>query len=375
MSVLTGCGLSIQIKPRLIGSAKTFNMHLQNEVESYGHVVNCSGGYISASMSIKVDEIDSEDMLANMIGSHVVVMDENLVPCWEGIINEISGAVGLRQIRIGPLIDIANRVIGVYNSETTSKQAITAVANDTISQGLYGIWYRAVSCGSTTATNAAQSRSTFLQDNSYPCHTDDIGASTAPAINISCVGYGALLAYPYIKTGTSWTLREKIIDVLALEPNAIFSTNYDLIEANTLSVTKGETQYRGGDAIIKELVGWGGPSSDYDRRIWGIYADRQMIYETAPTSIEYLCYLRQGTLNVMTTSQVLVQPWAVLPGKWAKFGDFLVNAAPDADMRNDLRLTFIEGVTFTAPQGIQISGTRLDRFQQLQARQNMLKGV
>lgn len=101
-------------------------------------------------------------------------------------------------------------------------------------------------------------------------------------------GYVDFLEFPYENTGaTTYTTREKIIDVLEAEPNTIFSTEYSFIETNTLSVFEEETNNNSGQQIIKSLASLGGDSNN-NRRIYGIKEDRTFFIEELPTTVTYL---------------------------------------------------------------------------------------
>ena len=119
----------------------------------------------------------------------------------------------------------------------------------------------------------------------------------------------------------------------------------------------------------------GGPGTDNERRTWGIYTNRQMVYATIPTDVAYLMYLSEGPQQIRTLSGIYVPPYNILPGRWLQFADLLPNAPAVTDMRQDMRMMFIESVTYTAPMGLSLQGGQTDRLPQLLARTQMLRGV
>lgn len=107
-------------------------------------------------------------------------------------------------------------------------------------------------------------------------------------VSLECVGYITYLEYVYTNTATSsYTLREKVIDVLVAEPNGVISTDYAYIETNTLSVFEEETGNKSGLQIIKDLIALGGDSNN-NRRIFGLREGRKLFIEEIASDIEYL---------------------------------------------------------------------------------------
>jgi hypothetical protein len=79
--------------------------------------------------------------------------------------------------------------------------------------------------------------------------------------------------------------------------------------------------------------------------------------------------------QIRTPAGVHVAPWNVLPGRWLQFADLLPDAPAVTNPYQDMRLMFIESVTYTAPRGLAMQGGRTDRLPQLLARQNMIRGI
>ncbi len=352
---------------RKIGFNDGTDVALNDELQSYSHVIQAAGGYATASFTMALDREGIEDWLINGVGRHVVVYDRDLSVIWEGFINDISVNIGDFSLRRGPMTEVANRAVVIYSDDTTNEQDTTPVANDLVSQAMYGIYSRVLSAGQLSAANALKARGTYLKENAWPAPNHDVSQSSGFSVTANCVGYSAMLSFPYTEVGAVWTVREKIINVLESEPNTIFSTNYGLIEENTLPVLRTEDQNQTGDSVMATLIGLGG-SGDDNRRIWGIYRDRQLSYVVVPTVPEYEISLNNGLQHITSTSGDRIEPGNILPGKWMKINDLLSAQGVMADITRDMRAMFIETVTFTAPYALSLQGGKTSKLPQMLAK-------
>jgi len=176
------------------------------------------------------------------------------------------------------------------------------------------------------------------------------------------LGYYSMLAFPYLfLVDSSTTAREKIIDVLEQEPNAIFSTNYLKIETNTLSVFTLEKDFPQGTEVIKAIIDAGGDSNN-NRRIFGVEGDRQFFVYEIPNSVKYSTRIRSQT-NELKEGETTVQPIDIKPGQWVRIDDFLLGIG-SGTLREDPRMVFIETVDYTYPFGYSITGGKTDTLPQ-----------
>jgi hypothetical protein len=157
---------------------------------------------------------------------------------------------------------------------------------------------------------------------------------------------------------------EKIIAVLQATPNlAWLAYDTDNVDPNTVQVHHYEDGFNLAWAIIKDIVARGGTTNE--RWIFGIYNDLEAHYEAAPTDVEYVQRLSDPKVRIETTSGGEVYPWNVKPGKWLEFPDFLIGKTQPAELREDARMLFIEGITYRAPYTLEIRGGDVDRLSQL----------
>lgn len=148
------------------------------------------------------------------------------------------------------------------------------------------------------------------------------------------------------------------------------------IEENNFLTPKVENRNRFAFDILKELVALGNDTDDR-RRLLGVYADLVARYETQSDEITYHHLLSDPLQAVTTPEGAIVYPWDVQPGKWLFVPDFLVGRATAAsdDLGDDPRNLFIEGVTYTSPWGLSVSGGSDDRLSQLLAKLTYTGGI
>jgi hypothetical protein len=333
--------------------------------DSYTDITQALGGYDSATITMRGSRGNIESWLDKGLGRHIEVFSPSGVKRWEGLVDEISASMGALSITRGPMLNIANKIKVRYSDYTTNVSASTATASNTVSQGLYGTRYKILSAGKCSSATAIRIRDAYLLENAWPESNQTIAKGGDLTLTLTCKGYRYLLDYPYNEATTAaYTLREKLIDVVAGVPTSgIFSANTSQIGANTLSVNQLENTDKLGWDIIKELVAMGG-SADNTRAIFGIYNDRVPYYSAIPLSAEYQMRLSDIGINIMSNVGGRVDPWKVVPGKWIEFVDFMAGSVYSATLRQNPRYMFIESVTFTAPSEVSFTGGKTDQLPQ-----------
>lgn len=356
---------------------------LTDELDGYSHETRAAGGYWSAS--IRVSDVQSrlEDWISAGLMRHIVTYSTGLEVVWEGFVNRISVNFGSFSYQIGPLLDIGNRVRVVYSVIDTSVEpptlgvrAVTANANGTTSQALYGIIEKVLSTGGSTATEAAQNRDTWLAENAMPPVSIDLNLSggSEPSLALDCLGYWHLFgAYTYTNTGVTGTenLSTKIQNIINADPNSLFSTDFSRITTNTLQVKQYENDDKTAEALLKALNSLGDTSDN--RYTIGVYQNRQLWYQAAPTTVEYLKRITVSD-DFTTPTGATVRPSSVLPGRWVLVPDFLVGRTqPNSRtiLNDDPRAGFIEVVRFDAPREVRVSGGKLSQLDQALAKQGL----
>lgn len=378
-------GITVAISTPAAIATPQWIMDLRDNLTGYNHQIAAIGGYASATIAVRDNLANLEAWIADGLGRHVEVYSPNTDLIWEGFVNVMRLNVGGSTIERGPLMDIANRVSVMYTpiiDPTTDPPSLgtkteTTIANNTASQTKYGILERVLSSGNLLddgVTNDAEYvRDLFLAENKEARNSNEIslapGGSGDVTLTLDCRGYFDWLnAYVY-NDGThnfSVQIDDKLGYVLTADPNALFSTAYDWLDANA-ALTQGlEDENRTAMTVIKELLALGDINDN--RYLFGFYGGIKPKYNVVPTSIEYYYYRHSKAQSIETPSGERVRPWDVLPGKWVLIPDLMAGHAYQDNLRLDPRTLFIENVNYNAPYGVNLQGSPILNLPQMLAR-------
>lgn len=354
--------------------------------DKWTHTSQADGGFWSARLVLSADHLAAEDWLANGLARHVEARSGGMI-VWEGFANLISIRVGAATVSIGPLSDLANKVKASYRTISInvtppipSYPAATAFAEDDNSQERYGILEAYLSLGETTSSLATQARDVYLSEHTNPRPTSDIAISGGSPVQIEVdfLGYVHYLKrYAYNQTASSSaiTIPAKIQAILAANPNAgFFSANYGRWASNATPVTQYENDNQMALEIINDHVAKGDSSNN--RYLFGVYGNAETRYEIVPSgssqaNVSYYHIYREGAYALTDAGGAPIPAWEMLPGKWIQRPDFLIGRDARPSILEDLRSEFIESLTFTTPDQININGNRVYRLPQLLARMGL----
>jgi len=346
---------------------------LGTRVEMYEHTLSVNNGYFRARFVIKDDVLELERWM-DRIGYHVEVSGSGLDLIWEGFVNRIALNIGPVSFTRGPLTDVGNKVAVVYSElDTTADEPVFGMrqkspyVEDSTSQDTYGVIEKIISVGGARPVNARQVRDTWLTENAEPMTTQEFNnqAHAEPSVTVECVGYWWFLkAFTWNQIANSGTrgISDQVQDVLAGDPNGLFSTDYSQIESNTLAIKRYTDEDNTAWDWLIGLVAHGDVNDN--RYIFGIYANRRAVYAQQESSIEYVQRLSEARYQVDTLRGIEVKPWNVVPAKWLFYPDFLRGEVIHTTMRLDPRYEFIEQVIYTAPEGLRHYGGRSDTLPQ-----------
>ena len=292
----------------------------------------------------------------------------------------------------GPLMAVANRASVVYTpilDATTlppikGTQTTTVVADDADSQDLYGIIEKVLSGGELlddgTTDEAVQLRDTYLEEMRRPETGEQLSldAGAAASVTLDLLGYIHRLQgwivqdlNPAVVQISDNTGAGKLQLVLALDPNGMFSADYSWMEDNAFLTYQFEDGDRTAWDVIQELVAVGEDTTN-DRTTFGIYADLRARYAAIPATVEYQHRIADRSMQVETYGLgAEVRPWNVLPARWLFLSDFLAGRSPPTDWKTDPRYMFIESVSYTAPYGLRLQGSRVGTLAQILAKKGM----
>ena len=361
----------------------SFVTSLKEPVTSYTHEISSENGFDRADITFAVNRKDLSGWLNRGLGMDVDVRAPSGVQIWNGFVDSVDVNDGARKVSIGRMSDIANCVAVAYgiiiegaDEPLVGDQTATDYANDTDSQNRYGVWEKVVNAGSRTESEANQIRDTILAKYAYPnlSYNVTMGGEGA-SVSLKCFGYHRFLeAFTYNSSDNDEVLTStKVQYLLAAEGlvNGVLNSDTSRIESGSVYVGTFEDQDRTALVIAQECAAFG----DAQNNTWtfGIYEDRQIVFKVIPGTIAYR-HRRGVGPTVERMGGGTIDPWLVRPANWLFMPDMILGGAelpiPDtrAQMYADRRMAFVERVTYTAPQGLAIYGSRVNRPAQQLAR-------
>lgn len=359
--------------------------HFDQQIQDYTHTSEAMFGYISANFTITLKDTEINDWLQRGLSRHVEVYDPSGTECWEGFVDTMTFNISGYSLTIGPLSDICNQAYMTYTSLDTTKTipepgsgAVTTIVQNYYSQERYGYWERAITGGlldNTAAMDfeANQLCSMYIELASWPKASKqwNVSGSSVPTLQIECSGYYKRLAYMYDNWAVptvSYAASDKISDVLSYDLNGIFNpvTNAD-IDANPILEQENDRDDRLALDVIKEIVAKG--DLFFNRWLFDVYNGVHVSYHQQVAEISYYQQLRDPAQRISTATGDTIHPALIRPGKWLMFTDFDLSSdqwdynvnLPIIPMSYngwptwDMRRMFIEAVTFTAPDQLDLS--------------------
>jgi hypothetical protein len=224
--------------------------------------------------------------------------------------------------------------------------------------------------------NATQQNAMYLQENAYPETTKTIspgGGGLSMTLTLKGTWYwlGAFIAN-FIGTPDTLNLSTRLIAILALDPNALFSTDYSNITINTYQVNYQSDDDKPGIKYVNELLAPG--DAAFNRYTAGFYGNEVFWYTPMPNVLESIYSISDPAQEILYQSGVVIRPWAVQPARWTQISDMMVGRIPDINMRADIRNIFAETVSYTAPYGLVLNGAKVSMLTQFLA-QKGLSGI
>jgi hypothetical protein len=383
-------GLYFEVsKPIVLGGDYLFTIR---NLDSYGHTINAVGGFWSANLGISVLQSVAEDWYESGLGRQIHVKNQFNRTVWRGFVNSITVTAGSQTVSRGPLLDIANRASCIYTPRFFNPGAPpvdgttqpTPLADDTVSQAQYGIIEKSTAGGTCPDDIAIKIRDVYIEQNKLPKATGDFsisGEGQTLGLSLELLGnVHWLTVYPFnnLVEGII-TPYDKLLQVLnantTINPGTI-STDYFYIEDNVYPpVDQLEDKDRYALDIIQEILTFGNDVNDL-RRLFGVYEDNLVHYNTMPTTIGYeykLSWQKQRVIDY--NSRAFVYPWDIRPGKWIFVSDWLIGREKAVPIYEDKRCKFVESVSFSAPYTVGLQGSPYDTLAQMLAKITYTGGI
>ena len=357
---------SVTISPSKMANGSGIFRTISNKyISSYSHTISAFGGYDTAEISILIKRSDIDVFLSSILGSSIKVTTGETQTIWEGFVNEISTTYDGDDITVGPITDIANKVLVRYTDFVTGVPGVTTYANNTLSQLRYGVHTKILAASTVSAINAENIRDHYLKENKFPFYNIGLTSQASDPtllVNLNCLGNIHMLSmYVYNNPlETTYTVREKIIDVLAAHPASLFKRT-GLISSNTLSVPILENEDRLAIDVIRELVALGSDTTN-ERMVFGVYDEFSVIYKTIPTNARFHHRSRNNDKFLLNSGGGAVNIATFRPGEYIG-----IDSIPDhliSDLRSIPRYIFAETVSYTAPFGLTITGVNVSTLAQ-----------
>ncbi|MDI9548253.1 MAG: hypothetical protein QM346_11715 [Chloroflexota bacterium] len=348
------------------------------ELGDYSHTISAFGGFDAASFTYAAEMPVLEQWFEHGLGRVITVYDENLAVIWQGFVDQVSIRMAGLELTRGPLTQLVNRLQVVYSSiDTTTEPPTvgvrkrTATVDDLASQARWGIWSRVLSIAGATDDNADQVRDLHLHEYREPETSGRFSSMSSGdvSLTVQCKGFIHALNYPYNQTaqGGLTTASEKVRAILQADPNGWINADLSGVEANGIEVSRWENDDNLALGLLRGLAAMGDDSSN--RRLFGVYEERRAVYGPTPATWEYEVRLADARRVIRNRAGGEVPPWAVRPGRWMMFIDFLPgHITQDEQLQTDPRMLFIESVVYRLPMGLEISGGKANRMAALLAR-------
>lgn len=342
--------------------------------ESYGHRITATLGFDTSRATLKAPDATLEWLLNELLGAHVVVINEANATIWEGFVDTLDFQSENFTFRFGPVMDILNRVRFEYkrvytgtNPPTTGASVYSPIYEDQVSQERWGIRETVINAGERTESDIAQSAYALLASRRMPTPLTRYATSdnAEPTIALSLLGYGHLLdhALYYYEGENEIALSAKLLSVLNAEPNGIITGANAQIETNAVQVPENDDNYRPASTIITALVQRG--NATYDRTIFMVEEGRRVTYATAPSTVGYVIRNVRGATKVsLGWSDAFIDEGLIRAGRWA----YIAGALPTMkrslyeDLQMDARAIFIESLDYDMVRGVQLDGSGRDNL-------------
>lgn len=330
--------------------------HFQKRIVAlnYQHTISALGGFDTASCDVGVrSQGEGQDYLNNYLGCFVQCFADNTIePIWEGLINRITFNSGGASYSIG-LDELANRV-SVVATGAANAASETTIANNTISQSIYGIKQDQIEFGVQPAgTHANTLRDTVLAQRAFPLTSITQGQGSANLVHLELIGIFHTLEWEKVFTVTSaaaTAFGTRVGEIVtAIANTTTFFDNSDLsrITANAPTTPRQGRGMSQWELILK--MAEAGDATNY----WVAYISptnwqtgkRVLVYEQANATIEYTARQSDG-LRIRNLYGRIVPAWTVRPNKGIRVTDVLVGY--NSNVQTDPRETYIKSIQYDA---------------------------
>lgn len=324
---------------------------------NYQHTISAQGWFDTASCDIAVhSQAEGQQILEQYLGCFVqIFVDNPKVPIWEGLINRLTFNNGGASYTIS-LDEMANRVSCIFTGATNTAGQ-TTIADNTNSQGIFGIKQDQIEFGVDTtagvATQRAKLRDTLLAERAFPQSSFGQAQGNSSLVHMELLGIFHTLEwekqFTVVTTGNNPATAKINATLAALANGATFFNNADTSQVATNAVTIPDQQRGMSTWELLQKIAESGDAIQY--WICGINPTdpntktRSFYYRAGDVTITYTA--RQAdNLRPCSLYGKIISPWNVVPDNGIRVTDLLVGYG--GTIRTSPREAYIQSVQYDA---------------------------
>lgn len=325
------------------------------EVYNYQHTIVNQGWFDTAVCDIAVrNDREGQRIINQYLGAFVAVyVDNPKQPIWEGLINRITFNSGGASYTIS-LDDMANRSSVVYTGAANAT-AETAVANNLISQNIYGIKQEQIEFGVDPSAGNARTnlRDTILTQRAYPQTSITQSQGNTNIVHLELIGiYHTLEWVKQFSGATAATFGASalVASYVASNPNLdTFFKASNVTKITTNAATYPQQQRAQSYWEIVRKITETGDATNY--WVCGVLPTdpntglRLFYYRVANSAIEYIASKADGLIPRNLYGRRL-PPWTIAPDRSIRVTDALVGLN-EGVLINPV-LTYIQSIQYDA---------------------------
>ena len=273
---------------------------------------------------------------------------------WEGYVYELRlRLAGAEYIRSLTPERFSNRIQAAYTTDNGKKKK-TPWSENTDSISMYGRMDYVHTAGTVAEWSVAKLVERRLGEFGWPrSYMAGMGGMATPmrrnsdadSLVISAAGYWSTLNWRYYDIPELGELKECSLTVeKALGQSEFVSAGRIETNGDMFTQTAGDPPQRLGD-VLEGVIQQGG----YDGKPWrgGVWANRQFVYEAAPTAVTHLW--RSGQLRAVGGGPAVLD--VVKPGFLMRNSDAPPGSLPPGatDIWDDPRVAYVDEVTWQSP--------------------------
>ena len=324
--------------------------------QDWTHRIEARGGFRSAAFTLYGGRDYLWKWFEQGLARPVVRYDDVGQIIWEGYVFALTLALpGLQYSRT--LDNLSNRTYANYSVTDFSgdvpvsgETQITAAAEDSDSQNLYGISESVVNSSAATKTNAEADRDDHHARYRRPLRNARDLPGGDLALAVECRGWSEWYKH---RTYTSDTLGVGNASSLVSTVNTDVGQFISATQLDTNSLQVGR-YYSSVDReyawdILNEVTNYGDGTNRWE---WGVWEGRTLKYQQVTESVSYVRRYADPYRRIETASDRLaIPPWRLRAGKYIRQPDALpLNLERSAAFELDPTMSYIQAVSWAESQ-------------------------